>query len=502
MSAWGKACATSCATPCRFTPMPARGPVFACSTGGRSPAVVSDSSSLQRTATMSERLMEAMVTTFVLFPFVALPKCPKNSHFEQCGVACPATCEDPGAPSKCRAPCVEGCTCDKGFVRRGNQCVPESQCGCLYKPTGSYLAPGKSFWADENCRTKCTCDSGDGEVKCKASECPYEDARLTQCKVVKGIRGCYPVKYGKCSILGDPHYYTFDNRTYNFQGTCTYTAAKTCHTLVLRRNQIGKIMVSISTMLFKKLIVDGVLTNLPLNLNDGQIQAYQDGMQDVIITDFGLKVTYDLVYYVTVTVPSSYHGKTCGLCGNFNGNKDDDFQLPDGKETNDIKDFGAAWKVGVEGVVCDDGCSGDLCPKCDEKKKRIFESDCSIIRNPSGPFAACLNVIDPEPYFRDCVYDVCVGEGDRDMLCHSIASYVSDCQDFGVPIKNWRTPTFSLTCPAHSHYQVCAETCNTPCPGLTSVVSCPPTCAEGCPLISQPGKCKVKISFPLRTNII
>ncbi|XP_042566596.1 IgGFc-binding protein-like [Clupea harengus] len=74
-----------------------------------------------------------------------------------------------------------------------------------------------------------------------------------------------------------------------------------------------------------------------------------------------------------------------------------------------------------------------------------------------------------------------MGEGDRNMLCHSIAAYVSDCQDFGVAIKDWRTPTFCpLSCPANSHYQICAQTCDAPCPGLTSIVSCPVTCAEGC----------------------
>ena len=131
------------------------------------------------------------------------------------------------------------------------------------------------------------------------------------------------------------------------------------------------------------------MDNLPLNLNEGQIQVYQTGTNVVIVTDFGLKVTYDLVYHVTITVPTNYRGKTCGLCGNFDGNKDDEFQLPGGKETKDIKEFGAAWKVAVHGVVCDDGCTGEYCPKCDEKKKAIFEADCGVFKNPSGPLC-CL----------------------------------------------------------------------------------------------------------------
>lgn len=211
------------------------------------------------------------------------------------------------------------------------------------------------------------------------------------------------------------------------------------------------------------------------------MQVYQDGTYDVIVTDFGLRVTYDLVYHVTITVPGNYHGKTCGLCGNYNDNNEDDFLLPDGKATKDLLTLGAAWKVGVPGVVCDDGCSGDLCPKCDKTRKPVIEKDCSIITDSDGPFAVCHNVIDPASYFRDCVFDVCMVEGDRDMLCHSINAYMVDCQDSGVEILTWRTPTFCpFSCPANSHYHVCSKICDTPCPGLTDIISCPPDCAEGC----------------------
>lgn len=162
----------------------------------------------------------------------------------------------------------------------------------------------------------------------------------------------------------------------------------------------------------------------------------------MIKTDFGLIIKYDLVYHVIITVPSTYEGKTCGLCGNFNYNANDDFQLPDGKTTKDLLTFGSAWKVSVPEVVCDDGCSGDICPNCDEKKKARFQGECEILINPEGPFFYCQKIIDPNSYFRDCVFDTCMSDGDSKVLCHSIAAYVADCQNIGIEIKNWRTPTF------------------------------------------------------------
>ncbi|XP_027143316.1 alpha-tectorin-like [Larimichthys crocea] len=109
----------------------------------------------------------------------------------------------------------------------------------------------------------------------------------------------------------------------------------------------------------KTVMVNSKVATISLNLNDGQVEVLQEGFHYAIITDFGLNVTYDMIYRVKVTVPGNYKGKTCNLCGSFNDIKTDEFELPDGNVTKDIKTFGAAWKVVVPGVVCKDGCSGN-----------------------------------------------------------------------------------------------------------------------------------------------
>ncbi|CAL8298008.1 unnamed protein product [Lota lota] len=427
-------------------------------------------------------------------------KHPNNSHYEHCASVCHVICGIGSPPTGCMKPCQEGWVCNYGFLLSGDACVPIEQCGCTQKD--KYYKHGEIFYPHGQCKEECTCN---GTVQCQRFSCgPHE-----KCEVKNGVRSCQPVGKGVCSISGDPHYKTFDNSTYDFQGTCTYTAAKACNlngtrlpafsvavenerwyamssnpqvsvakllsvtvygnTLILRENEIGMIM------------LNGIMTTIPLNINDKQVQVYQEGTYYVILTDFGLRVTYDMIYHITITVPGNYREHTCGLCGNFNDNNADEFQLPDGKVTKDLLSFGAAWKVAVPGVVCEDGCSGDICPKCDASKKEVFEKDCQVLTDPQGPFAACHNVIDPASYYRDCVYDVCLAVGDRKVLCDSISAYMMDCQTFGVTILNWRTPAFCpLSCSENSHYQICAETCDTPCPGLSDIFSCPTTCAEGC----------------------
>nr|XP_046274005.1 IgGFc-binding protein-like [Scatophagus argus] len=425
---------------------------------------------------------------------------PSNSQYELCTSSCFRSCQTDSALSICGGPCMEGFVCDEGYLLSGDECVPADQCGCI--SDDKYYLNGQIFYPDALCQMECTCN---GTVQCEQSSCgPYE-----QCEMNNYVRSCQPIGKGLCSISGDPHYNTFDNGTYNFQGTCTYVAAEGCNlsgtqltgfsvvvendkwyrlsdnpqvsvaklvavevygtTLILRRNEV------------KMVWINGVLRHLPQSLFNGAVKVSQEGANDVIITDFGLRVTYDLVYHVTVTVPGNYRGRTCGLCGNFNNNTADEFQLPNGTMTKDFQTFGAAWKVPVPGVVCEDGCSGDLCPKCNVTEEAMFEEECTIITNPEGPFAACHNIIDPTSYFRDCVYDVCMAKGDQSMLCHSIAAYMLDCQDFGAKIQTWRSPSFCpFNCSAGSHYETCTLPCSSACPGLLDTIKCTTTCVEGC----------------------
>lgn len=153
---------------------------------------------------------------------LAEPKCPENSHYEQCGNACPATCKDPTAPSKCKLKCLETCTCNPGFLLSGNQCVPSSQCGCTYE--GRYTLPNKPFWGNENCTKRCQCDPTCLEAGCKNASCPSG----TQCTVVNGIRDCHPLPYATCLASSGSNYQTFDGQRYNFQGTCVYQMAGVC----------------------------------------------------------------------------------------------------------------------------------------------------------------------------------------------------------------------------------------------------------------------------------
>uniref|UniRef100_A0A3B3TRJ8 Fc gamma binding protein n=1 Tax=Poecilia latipinna TaxID=48699 RepID=A0A3B3TRJ8_9TELE len=430
-------------------------------------------------------------------------KCPKNSHYEICATACPATCGSLAPPQGCEDVCEEGCACDEDYILSGNLCVPFSQCGCVHNDR--YYRIGEVFYPNGQCQLECKCTQ-DGEVECKNFSCGPNE----KCMIENGVQKCHPVGKGVCRASGDPHYLSFDGRKFDFQGTCTYTLSKSCGVegthLKAFSVQVenvqwdrmrGKKKVSVTrlvavevygfTLIMRNkmfgVLVNGEFNNLPVNLNDGAVKVYKEGRNYVIATDFELVVTYDLVYHVTVTVPGNYRGKVCGLCGNFNGDKNDDFQMANHQVTNNVNVFGTSWKITIPNVVCENGCEGDKCPNCDAAHKAVFSKPtyCGIIAAANGPFVACHSKIDPQLYFDDCVFDLCASNGEGNVLCDSVAAYAYNCHLAGVDVKNWRTPSFCpMKCFSNSHYELCAETCSTSCPGLTEIVECPTGCTEGC----------------------
>ncbi|NXA57496.1 FCGBP protein, partial [Nothocercus julius] len=428
-------------------------------------------------------------------PDFCSPVCPYNSHYELCGPGCPATCGDAGGA--CESPCAEGCFCDDGFVLSGDQCVPAAQCGCRHR--GRYYKLGQGFYADGGCRERCRCEAG-GAVTCWESPCgPHEE-----CRVERGVLGCHPAGYGRLVVAGDPHHVTFDGRSFHVRGSCAYVLARLCRAgpglanfsvLLENRSPDG----GGNAVLMKKVVVavhgyvvamergrawelNGERHTLPLATEDEQLRVSQEGTNMVLEAASGLQLLYNAASYLLLTVPSSYQGHLCGLGGNYNGDKDDDFQLPDGTVTRSMEEFVASWKVPGEDGACTDGCGTD-CPVCDAPHVAPYRAgtSCGLIRDPEGPFGRCHPRVSPGEYFDHCLYDVCAAGGARDTLCQSLQAYAAACQAAGADIGAWRTSSFCpLSCPPHSHYELCTRSCEATCAGLAVAAPCGPRCFEGC----------------------
>ncbi|XP_048357601.1 IgGFc-binding protein-like [Sphaerodactylus townsendi] len=422
--------------------------------------------------------------------------CPRNSHYDLCGNGCPTTCHSLSAPDGCQQSCKEGCYCNAGFVLSGDECVPIGECGCVHQ--GRYYKKGAAFFPSHSCQERCRC-TDNGVVECQSVSCGDNE----ECGVQHGVRGCHPIGCGKCSLSGGSHFLTFDRQIINFSGSCTYVLAKVCSgdpglvpfSVVIENESVGKVVtkevvvtvhgytINLVKGMNGKIQVDGETFALPLVIGRRMVWVNQEGKNIIIQTDFGLKVLCDSSYYVLVSVPSTYRGHMCGLCGNFNGDKSDEFLLPDEKTTQNVTEFGMSWKVPVQNAACSDGC-GQNCPNCASIKTSPYqaENSCGLILAQSGPFRDCHPLVRAADYFDLCLYSMCVASGAKEILCQSLQAYMTVCQAAGAKIEAWRMPSFCpLSCPANSHYESCSRSCDLTCAGLSAAPSlCTQKCFEGC----------------------
>lgn len=227
--------------------------------------------------------------------------------------------------------------------------------------------------------------------------------------------------------------------------------------------------------------VDGEVVTLPVAT--GHVSVTAEGRNIVLQTNKGMKVLFDGDAHILMSIPSSFRGRLCGLCGNFNGNWSDDFVLPSGAVAPNVEAFGTAWRAPGSSLGCGEGCGPQGCPVCLAEETQAYEKNdaCGKIRDPHGPFAACHKVLSPLEYFRQCVYDMCAHKGDKAYLCRSLAAYTAACQAAGAAVKPWRTDSVCpLQCPAHSHYSICTRSCQGSCAALSGLTGCTTRCFEGC----------------------
>lgn len=187
--------------------------------------------------------------------------------------------------------------------------------------------------------------------------------------------------------------------------------------------------------------VNGAVAGLPASLRDGKIKIFENNGQPIIETDFGLRVMFEDDFTIVLTLPSSYYGDTCGLCGNFNENRDDDMTYPNGTEASSVMDWAKSWKAPVQDPACSEGCQGP-CSACDGGQEELYghEKYCGVISKVSGgPFGACHSTVSQADYFDACIHEMCLNRGDKDTLCRMVEAYAAACQEQGITTADWRT---------------------------------------------------------------
>ncbi|XP_077423877.1 mucin-2 [Vanacampus margaritifer] len=394
-----------------------------------------------------------------------------NPGSGQLGVQCAPTCLNLDSEDCDSNDCESGCQCPAGLFDDGRGfCVEKSQCPC--KHDGIFYAPGTRI--PNQCNT-CTCRSGKWE--CTEEKCP-----------------------GTCIIYGSGHYSTFDQRTYVFQGHCSYVAVKnncgnktvqdnigvitenvpcgttgtTCSKTV--RIQLGRMEIKLSKGKYEE-----------INLGQGNEIKYTIrtvGMYLVVESVIGMAVMWDRKTTVRILLEPQHSGEVCGLCGDFDSSEQNEFTTQGQLLVTNVLEFANSWKTSSNCPNVETNVNPCIVTPSRSHWSKMM---CSIITGKT--FHACHNTVDPLPFYENCVRDSCACDtgGDCECFCTAVAAYAQACNEAGVCVA-WRTPDI---CPVYCdyynnpdecrwHYNPCHQPCYKTCLNLEGICSNPLPNLEGC----------------------
>ncbi|CAG5117516.1 unnamed protein product, partial [Candidula unifasciata] len=390
--------------------------------------------------------------------------CRNGMVFKECGSSCVKDCNTVG--TACTDPtCVDGCFCPDGTVLHNGTCITADLCPCEYE--GHQFKQGDVIHQQCN---NCTCVAG-------SWTCTHVTCEKT------------------CSATGDPHYETFDGLRYNFMGTCSYYLVKDPDFSVISDNvQCGNGDASCTKSI--TLLLNGTIIRMDQNhqlfINGQEIKAlpYETaGIKVSMVSSLfmqaafsnGVTVLWDGKTRAYIKAPSSFYGRTIGLCGTFDGNQGNDFMTEHGNIETIPNAFGNHWKTDV---LCTNMSIEIQQNPCDVNPQRKLQAASLCDHLKSDVFKACHGIEDVTPYYEDCIYDLCACTGNmKDCMCPNIGSYADSCAAKGVKIS-WR---FNITecmiqCPAGQEYKICGKPCERTCRdiALNTDTLCDAKCVEGC----------------------
>ncbi|XP_053545247.1 mucin-2 [Bombina bombina] len=347
--------------------------------------------------------------------------------------------------------CISGCVCPDGLLDNGKGgCVKADQCPCVHN---NHLHDhGAKIKVD--CNT-CTCRSG--QWTCTDVVC-----------------------YGTCTIYGNGHYVTFDNKLYDFDGNCEYVAAQDycgsngsfsvitenvpCGTTGVTCSKAIKVFLGKTELKLADKEVEIIQVD-----SDKQVQflTREVGIYLVIQASNDILLIWDKRTTIFIKVSPAYKGKLCGLCGNFDDTANNDFTTSHKLPVTSVLEFGNSWKVNPS---CPD-VSTEIHPcLLTPHRKAWAEKQCELIK--SEVFKVCHSKVDPAPFYDACVHDACSCDagGDCECFCTAVAVYAQECTKAEACVF-WRTPD---VCPIFCDYYNPKDKCEWhyhPC-GNHSVETC------------------------------
>lgn len=285
---------------------------------------------------------------------------------------------------------------------------------------------------------------------------------------------CFPFCLATCSALGFSNFQTFDGKQFEvYPKECGYTLLRDCRATSLSSKFSIKVeneeCQDVADMQYCKKQIIGVkysgkklefhrtLSGISVQTEvifDGQkITDYLEesglrvdfvGLNNVQLScdDFDLILTGQDLYVTAKDLQPGNDGvsKTCGLCGTYNHNSNDDFKGPNNAPSSSASTFLQSWLDSKDKPGCD-GTLGDEEPTVLVDYCSLYQQNsdnalarASFLKKENGPFKNCL--LSPELYYTRALKTGC---RHRDSMCGVISGYAKACGDRGYMVGDWRS---------------------------------------------------------------
>ncbi|KAM3625541.1 uncharacterized protein V6R79_013741 [Siganus canaliculatus] len=326
-----------------------------------------------------------------------------------------------------------------------------------------------------------------------------------------------------CRTWGQYNFETFDGLYYYFPGRCTYTLLRDCEETTQANIVIqvhndpgcssapytcqrsvslflpweGEIRLHATSVTFK-----GQSLQLPHHIHDVQLEQIS---QYVLVTQQqGFTLAWEgRSGSVYLKLSPEFVGRTCGLCGNFNADVQDDLKTSYGVLTHDVEMFGNSW---LEIEPHEGQCPmvppnfPSPCAAVEAHVLLKVEEVCVMLLDP--PFQSCHEFVSPLSYMASCSNDLCMSGPDGDVVCQVFSEYARACAHADHPLHDWRQhiPHCEKQCPSGLQYRECISCCPDSCSLGRTCIDSKLACLDGCycpdGLIYEDGGCVMPSDCP------
>ncbi|XP_050836234.1 uncharacterized protein LOC103817726 [Serinus canaria] len=246
-------------------------------------------------------------------------------------------------------------------------------------------------------------------------------------------------------LVGTKHLVTFDGKMYDLASKCSVLLAKdfvhSAFTVILNeetRNsrslyvEMNQTVITIHPQLkiskmYNFSSVEENCQALDQSLENSTMNSRQGTNKIEVSDQKGVSVSCDFQYDLcTVTLAGWHHGVSAGLFGTNDNEAGNEWMVPNGSFTDNVKEFTQSWQVNKCSLVqkkekpCSITAKQNIC-------KVFFEEPHSLLRN-------CFKVVEPKPFYTMCTQDTCDSPA-LGAACSLAAAFVHLCNRNFVPVQ-------------------------------------------------------------------